>query len=108
MKRVVLFSLLLIFMILSGCIQAPVVPPMAILYTGIEAPLDVDFNNTDLGKKEGEASCTSIMSMVAWGDCSTRKAAENGSITTIKHSDYKFNNYVLGFVQILTIRVYGD
>jgi hypothetical protein len=108
MKRVVLLSLLLSSIVLAGCIQAPVVPPMALVYTGIEAPLDVDFNNTEMGKKEGEASCTSIMSMVAWGDCSTRKAAENGFITTIKHADYKFNNYIFGFVQILTIRVYGD
>lgn len=108
MKRFVLFSFLLSMVLLTGCVQAPIVPPMAVFYTNIQAPLDVDFDNTEMGTKEGKATCTSIMSLVSFGDCSTRKAAENGFITTIKHADYKFKNYVFGIVQMLTVRVYGD
>ena len=108
MKKFVLFSFLLSMVLLVGCVQAPVVPPLAILYTNIQAPLDADFENTEMGSKEGEATCTSIMSLISFGDCSTRKAAENGFITTIKHADYKFKNYIFGFLQMLTVRVYGD
>lgn len=92
----------------SGCQLAPVVPPIGILFNNTEAPLDVDFDETQLGSKVGKASTTSVLWLFAWGDASTAAAARDGGITTIRHADYEFLNVFLGIYASYTTVVRGD
>jgi hypothetical protein len=91
-----------------GCVVAPVVPPTALLYTGFEAPLDLDFEEqTELGSKKGEASTTNILGLISFGDASSATAAREGNLQTIRHADYRFTS-VLGLFSRFTTIVYGD
>ena len=93
----------------AGCagFGAPVVPPTGLVYTSIRAPIDIDSDQTQLGTKRGESSSQSVLGIAAWGDASTRAAAENGGITTIRHADYEFYT-VLGLYSKFTTIVHGD
>jgi len=91
----------------AGMITAPVVPPVAMLYTGYQAPLDTDFDNTQMGSKKGEASVINVLGIVAVGDASAEAAAEDGRITNVMHADYSFLN-VLGVFSKYTTIVYGE
>ncbi|MBU0634713.1 MAG: TRL-like family protein [Candidatus Omnitrophica bacterium] len=57
--------------------------------------------------KVGTAKATSILGMVATGDCSIKTAAANGGIKTIKYVDYDAKN-ILGIYGKYTTTVYGD
>ena len=105
----VLFMSVLTAMILSltGCITAPFVPPTGMVFSQFEAPLDVDFQNTDMsGVKKGTSDTISILGLIAFGDASSKAAAEKGGITKIVHADYEYFN-ILGIVQKTTVIVYG-
>lgn len=92
---------------LTGCLTAPFVPPPGMAFSQISAPLDVDFQNTDLsGLKKGTAETISILGLFATGDVSSQAAAQNGGITKIMHADYEYFN-VLGVFQKTTVIVYG-
>ena len=109
MKKQVLFVTLtaLVGLTLVGCIRAPFVPPTGSVFSQINAPLDVDFQNTDLsGLKKGTAETISILGLFATGDVSSQAAAQNGGITKIMHADYEYFN-VLGVFQKTTVIVYG-
>jgi hypothetical protein len=85
---------------------APVVPAFAPMFTNTKAPLDIDYDQTELGSKTGKASVTSVL-FFAWGDASATAAARDGGITTIRHADYEYVN-VLGIYQSFTTVVRGD
>lgn len=89
---------------LVGCIAAPVVPPLGILYTGIHAPLAP---KGDVGSKRGTSHVTAFLGLISTGDGSVRQAASNGNISTVKLVDYEFTN-ILGIYQKYTTIVYGD
>ena len=91
----------------AGLLIAPVVPPSALIYTGYSAPLDLDFASTPVTGKKGSASCVNILGLIAVGDASAKKAAEDGGINKIEHADYKFMN-VLGIFSEYTTIVYGE
>jgi hypothetical protein len=77
-------------------------------YTNIRSPLDTGLERTELGTKKGTASNYSLLWLVAWGDASYAKAAENGDIKVMRHSDQELQQYLFGtFVKQTTI-VYGD
>ena len=57
--------------------------------------------------KVGTAKATSILGMVATGDCNIKTAAANGGIKTIKYVDYDAKN-ILGIYGKYTTTVYGD
>ncbi|TQR61308.1 TRL-like family protein [Campylobacter troglodytis] len=78
--------------------------PTGQLYTGINLPIS---GNANSGGKTGEASCTSILGLVAMGDCSVSKAAENGSISNIQTVDFKVNNF-FGLFGTYTTTVKGN
>lgn len=102
----VLLVLSAITLSLTGCITAPFVPPTG-AFSQFKAPLDVDFQDTDMtGVKKGTAETISILGLVAVGDASSQAAAQNGGITKIVHADYEYFN-VLGFFQKTTVIVYG-
>ena len=91
----------------AGMHASPVIPAPSFIYAQYTAPMDTDAENTDFGSKVGEAQAMSILGAVTMGDCSVRKAAENGGITTVKHVDYKVTN-ILGIYATYTTIAYGD
>ncbi len=91
----------------AGIYGAPVVPPPGFLFSRFAAPLDIDAQDTKPGSKVGRSSSQSILGLVAEGDASISAAAKQGGISTIRHVDYEFENY-LGVFSRFTIVVYGD
>lgn len=89
---------------LPGCIAAPVVPPLGLLYTDIEAPLAP---KGEAGSKRGTSHVVSILGLVSTGDGSVKAAAANGGIHDVTLVDYEFTN-VLGVYQRYTTVVYGN
>ncbi len=57
--------------------------------------------------EKGEATCTSILALVAIGDCSIETAAKNGRIQSIKAVDTKAFS-VLGIYSTYTTIVSGN
>lgn len=109
MKKQVLFATVLAFIGLSlvGCIRAPFVPPQGYAFSQTKAPLDVDFNDTQMtGMNRGTAEVINILGLFSFGDASAKTAAENGRISTIVHADYEHFN-ILGLFQKTTVIVYG-
>ena len=98
---------LVLFLFVSGCISAPVVPPIGLIYTGYTAPLDLDQSGTPVSQKEGRASTYSVLGLVAWGDGSVEAAARSGGIQTIESADYEYF-HVLGVFHRYTTIVYGE
>lgn len=93
----------------AGCVTAPVVPPLAGVYTNIEAPLDLNAaGGKAIGPKRGEASSIAILGLVAVGDAGVWAAAENGGITRVNHLDYHFKSYVFGVFAKYTTIAYGE
>jgi len=101
------FVLAVMVLSMTGCLKAPFMPPPGMAFSQFNAPLDVDFQNTDMsGMKKGTAETISILGLVATGDASSQAAAQNGGITKIVHADYEYFN-VLGVFQKTTVVVYG-
>ena len=92
----------------TGCAMAsaPVIPPAAAIQN-YQAPLDIDNHETQLGAKRGTASTYAVLGLVSWGDGSTRAAAAEGGLTTIRTADYEFFT-VFGLYSRYTTVVYGD
>lgn len=94
---------------LVGCaptMSVPVAPPTASIFTSIQAPLDTDFDETQISNKSGRASTIWILGIVATGDASIKAAAVNGGISEVQHADYHYLN-VLGVFAKFTTIVYG-
>ena len=77
-------------------------------YTNIQMPMDKDFDKTELGKLQGEASTHSVLYLVSWGDSGSKAAAEQGSVQTIRHADRKVFSVLFGLYTKITTVVYGD
>ena len=89
---------------LAGCVGAPVVPPLGLIYTDIDAPLNL---RGEMGTKRGQAQVVSYLGLISVGDASVRSAAAAGGISNVKHVDYDFYNF-LGLFQRFTTVAYGD
>lgn len=72
----------------------------------ISAPLDIDYPDTQIGRRKGSASVFNIPGLVSVGDASLKSAAENSRIKTVKAADYDDTN-VLYIFQKMTLNVYG-
>ena len=100
MKMTFLKVIICIFSIasfISGCV-----------YFNVQAPLDTDYDKTDLGTKIGKSNAQSVCWLVAWGNAGTKAAAAEGNITVIKHADSRLFSVFFGFYTKLTTIVYGD
>jgi len=99
------FMVLVLFLavMLNGC-ATPY--PMGAIYTEIKAPVAVGDGGVSYNKT-GVAKATSILGLVAMGDCSIKTAAANGGIKNIKYVDYDAKN-TLGVYGEYTTTVYGD
>ena len=106
--RISAVSLLNLGLFASGCAMgaAPVIPPFA-LYQNYKAPLDIDHHETQLGSKQGTSVAKNVLGVVSWGDASTRAAALDGGVTTIRSADYEFYT-AFGVYSTYTTIVYGD
>jgi hypothetical protein len=87
-----------------GCIAAPVVPPLGLLYTKVDAPLAP---RGEVGRKRGVSQVTAILGLISIGDASVKAAAANGGISEVKLVDYEYTNVLLIFQRYTTI-AYGD
>jgi hypothetical protein len=74
----------------------------------VQQPMDQNFNATELGTKEGRSKTRSVLWLFAWGDGGTKRAAENGGITVIRHADFELRSYLFGLYFEATTIVYGD
>lgn len=63
------------------------------------------YNNVTI-TKYGDASCTSFLGLLSFGDCSVYKATSNGEITNLAYYDILTKSF-LGFKKI-TLRAYGN
>ena len=106
-KSLVALATIMTIVSLSGCYSTPIMPPMGILYSNIEAPASLSIAGQNLGTRRGEASCVSVLGLIAWGDCSAKAAADAGSIAELKHLDYSYTNVLLVW-QSLTTVAYGN
>lgn len=59
------------------------------------------------GSKSGGAEAMGILGLIAMGDCSVEKAAQNGGIKKIHTIDYKYFN-VLGILYKWNTQVTGE
>lgn len=87
----------------AGCSTSGVAP--GLLYTDSVTPGTA----TSVGEssKEGSATCSNILGLVAIGDCSIDTAAKAGKISQIKSVDAK-NFGILGLYSTTTIIVKGN
>ena len=106
-KPLVALATIMTIVSLSGCYSTPIMPPTGLLYSNIEAPASLSIAGQNLGTRRGEASCVSLLGLIAWGDCSAKAAAEAGSIGELKHLDYSYTNVLLVW-QSLTTVAYGN
>ncbi|MDD5477055.1 MAG: TRL-like family protein [Candidatus Omnitrophica bacterium] len=104
MKKISFIVLVLFLAVmLNGC-ATPY--PMGAFYTEIKAPVAAG-DGTMSYSKVGTSKATSILGLVATGDCSIKTAAANGGIKNIKYVDYDARN-ILGIYGEYTTTVYGD
>ncbi len=87
---------------LAGCASTS---PMGALYT--EAKLPLTATSSTSSSKEGTSICTSILGLVATGDCSIEAAAKAGNINSIQSVDSKVFS-VLGIYSTYTTVVKGN
>lgn len=89
--------------LLSGCATSY---PLGVAFTDVTLPVNATAN-VGKGGKTGEAGCTSILSLVATGDCSIEAAKKNGGITKVYSVDWKANN-ILGIIGNYKVMVTGE
>jgi hypothetical protein len=104
MKLVVMGLLMGMFLVISGC-AVTMAPATGFIYTNTKAPMMATTHTT--ATKEGTAKCTSILGLIASGDCSIEAAAAAGGITRIKTVDYESRN-ILGLYATITVIVRGE
>lgn len=93
--------------LLTGCLVAPVQPPIGIIYTNYQAPLFPDQTTGQVGSRSGQSHSISILGLVALGDASLQTAAQEGGISNIRHVDYQYDN-ILGIYQKYTTIARGE
>lgn len=104
MNRIkLLVGLVVAAALLSGCASSF---PIGGIFTDVTIPVTAT-GNVGKGAKTGEAGCTSILSLVATGDCSIAAAKRNGGITKVYSVDWKANN-ILGIIGNYKVIVIGE
>ena len=88
--------------LLGGCATSA---PVGGIFTDITLP--VQATSAQGGSKVGTSQCTSILAMLATGDCSIEAAKANGGISEVTSVDWKANN-ILGIIGTYTTTVRGN
>ena len=81
--------------------------PVGLGFTDVDLPVMATSNSADSSSKKGTATCESYLGLIAVGEASIQKAAENGDIETITHIDWDAKN-ILGVYGVYTVTVYGE
>ena len=89
--------------ILMGCAT---LIPIGGLYTDAKLP-GIATSNGGVSPKTGEAQCTSVCALVAFGDCSIDAAKKNGGITKVYNVDVEVKN-ILGVYGTYKVIVSGE
>jgi hypothetical protein len=97
MKKHLILFLVTAIVFSSGC-----------AYTKIQLPLDQNFDNTELGTKEGRSSAKTVLFLISWGNAGTKAAAQNGNLKVIKHADREIFISIFGLYTRITTVVYGE
>lgn len=105
MNKITVAAVCASLMMFAGCLAAPFQPPVG-LVSLVKAPLSTE-GNWEMGSKKGVSMSTSILGLVATGDCSIATAAKNGGITKVNHVDYEYQN-IVGIYQEARVIVYGE
>lgn len=103
-------TLAVLLFVSPGCVsyQAPVMPPAALMFASVSAPLDHDAQETPISPLRGEATSRAFMWMFAFGDCSVDTAARMANMSRVHHVDYRYLNVLFGMYQAFTTVVYGE
>ena len=103
MKKIGLVIALGAVGMLMGC---ALMLPMGSLYTKVKVPVTAT-GNSGVSSKTGEATCISVLALVAVGDCSIDAAKKNGGITKVNHVDWDTEN-ILGIYGKYKVIVSGE
>lgn len=103
MQKIIAGSIIATSLVLGGCATAY---PVGGLYTELELPVAVT-SNTGQPVKVGVATCKSILTLVATGDCSIDAAKKDGGITEVLYVDWEAKN-ILGIIGNYKLTVYGN
>jgi hypothetical protein len=103
MKKFWIVIAVFVIFVLMGCAT---MIPIGTLYTEQKLPMMVTSNGGS-SSKIGRAQCTSIMGLIAWGDCSIAAAKKNGGIKKIYSVDWKVKN-ILGIYGTYDLVVTGE
>lgn len=90
--------------VLTGCATASS-PVQGFIYTGTKAP--VTATGLEGASKTGEGTCTGILGLVAFGDCSIATAAKEAGIKKITSVDHSTTG-ILGLFGTYTVIVKGE
>lgn len=102
MKKVLTTLALAASVTLTGCASSF---PHGGIYTDVQLPSGV--TSASSSSKVGSAKCTSLLSLIATGDCSIEAAKADGNINTVTHMDWKANN-ILGIIGNYELIVHGN
>jgi hypothetical protein len=80
--------------------------PFGSVYTEMKLPIAATANGGQVSKI-GTATCTSVLTLVALGDCSIDTAKKNGGITKVYHVDWDAYN-ILGIYGKYKLTAYGE
>jgi hypothetical protein len=104
MKKILsMVSVLTFLAMIAGCATFM---PLGSVYTELKLPLAATANGGQVSKV-GTATCTSVLTLVALGDCSIDTAKKNGGITKVYHVDWDAYN-ILGIYGKYKLTAYGE
>lgn len=103
MKKFGIVIAVFVIFVLMGCAT---MIPIGTLYTEQKLPMMVTSNGGS-SSKIGVAQCTSIMGLVALGDCSIAAAKKNGGIKKVYSIDWKVKS-ILGIYGTYDVVVTGE
>jgi hypothetical protein len=101
-------------LLLAGCVSGPNMTwlPAGVISTDMILPVQVAGTGSEgtrgPGLRQGTASCTAVLFVAAWGDCSIQAAATAGGITNIRTVDWRYTSYVAPIYYKYTLIVTGD
>ncbi|GAB4315901.1 MAG: hypothetical protein Kow0059_08210 [Candidatus Sumerlaeia bacterium] len=106
-RTAITLTLIILAAGLSGCgFRAPVIPPFASTFTNYSAPLDIKYNSP-IGQKSGNASTTSILGLISFGEAGVDAAVREGGLQRVDYIAYEATN-VMGIYQSWKTIVYGE
>jgi hypothetical protein len=80
--------------------------PIGGLYTDAKLP-GIATSNSGASSKIGKAQCTSVLGLIAFGDCSIAAAKKNGCIKKVYSVDWDAKN-ILGIYGTYNVIVTGE